>query len=251
MGHDPRSPNLPKIADAIPASGNEPGGAARIFADSSLRKVYLPWGQTLRMCWASVRNRKGRFLLVLLGISVVVAFAMASFGYHQIIEGLSQSTDVHTQAVLERAGVYARDTAAVSEQAQRNAWLMGLSILLCLFGIANTMLMSVTERMGEIGTLKCLGALDRYVVRLILIESIFLGLAGSLLGVAAGYALALLQTIWTLEASLLSFSVCLRPLLSGGPAAIAFGTGLTIVAALYPTFVAARMQPVEAMRVEV
>ena len=48
------------------------------------------------------------------------------------------------------------------------------------------MLMAVTERFQEIGTMKCLGALDRFVVRLFLLESGFQGLAGALIGALIG-----------------------------------------------------------------
>ena len=51
----------------------------------------------------------------------------------------------------------------------------------------------MTERIGEIGTLKCLGALNKFVVRLILIESLFIGLLASILGAVVGYLLAVLQ----------------------------------------------------------
>jgi putative ABC transport system permease protein len=179
-----------------------------------------------------------------------VAFLVSSFATDRILDGLSRSDDVHTQAVLERAGVFARGTPAALVRADRSRWLMILSGLLCFFGITNTILMSVNERVGEIGTLKCLGALDRFVVRLILIESAFVGLTASIAGTAAGYLLAVLQVMWTVEASVLSPRVCLEPLWIGAPTAVMAGTILTLLAALYPTYVAARMAPAEAMRAE-
>ena len=57
-----------------------------------------------------------------------------------------------------------------------------MSLLVCFVGITNSMLMSVTERYKEIGTLKCLGALDNFIVKLFLIESGLLGFFGSLGG---------------------------------------------------------------------
>ena len=53
------------------------------------------------------------------------------------------------------------------------------------------MLMSVTERFREIGTMKCLGALDTFIVKLFLLESTFQGLAGTSAGIVIGFALTL------------------------------------------------------------
>jgi ABC-type lipoprotein release transport system permease subunit len=59
------------------------------------------------------------------------------------------------------------------------------------------MLMSVTERFREIGTMKCLGALDGFIVKLFLLESLFQGAVGTTLGVLLGllvsFAMALLS----------------------------------------------------------
>ncbi len=221
------------------------------FFNGMSQRVQLPWRESLRMCWSSVRNRVGRFGLIFLGISVVVAFLMSTYCFHAILAALSQSDDVHTIAVLERAGIFANDPAAAQKQTERKSLLMTLSCLLCFFGIVNTMLMSVTERTNEIGTLKCLGALDRFIVRLILIESLFIGFLGSLMGAAAGFALTMLQIGATFEFALLRFETWIGPLGRGLPMAVALGTLLTVLAAIYPTWVAARMEPVDAMRQEV
>ena len=61
-----------------------------------------------------------------------------------------------------------------------------MSLLVCGVGITNSMLMSVTERFREIGTMKCLGALDGFIVRLYLIESALMGVIGSFAGALAG-----------------------------------------------------------------
>jgi ABC-type lipoprotein release transport system permease subunit len=225
----------------------------RVFEDgqtAASRRITLPWRLTVQICWLNVRNRMGRFAMVFAGIAVVVAFLMSSLTYHRLVSGLLQQDDVHVRAVLERAGLFADAPDLIQAHADRQLWLMILSGVLCLVGIANTMLMSVTERIREIGTLKCLGALDRFVVRLFLLESVFVGLIGSLCGAVLGYAFTLLQVGLVLEFSLLSPAFCLQALLQA-PVAVGAGTVLTVLAAIYPTRVAARMKPVDAMRVEV
>ncbi len=203
------------------------------------------------MCWASVRNRIGRSALTFLGIAVVAAFFMSSFSYQTILSGLMRRQDVHTQAVLEQAGVFTHDAESIKRQRDQRIWLLALSAIVCLTGITNTILMSVTERVREIGTLKCLGALDRFIVRLFLVENLFLGTLGSLTGALVGYLLSLLQIGMSFEFSLLTLGGAMQALLLGLPIAAGAGTGLTVLAAIYPTYVAAKMKPVDAMRVEV
>ncbi|MBT3375113.1 MAG: FtsX-like permease family protein [Lentisphaerae bacterium] len=213
--------------------------------------VVLPWRRTLEVCWANIRHRMGRCLLTFVCIAVVVAFFASSMTYQVIVSDLMASEDIHTQAVLEKAGVFTHDKASLKRQRDQQIWLMSLSAFLCLVGITNTILMSVTERYREIGTLKCLGALDSFVVRLFLVESIFVGVLASASGAVVGFGLGILQVGAVLEFSLLGLSSCARGFGIGVGEAIGLGTILTTLAAVYPTYVAAKMKPVEAMRVEV
>ena len=226
----------------------------RIFADDGdveSRGVVLPWKRTFHMCWSNVLHRLGRSILSFACITVVIAFFSSSVAYQDILAELSASDDVHTCAVLERAGVVTHDAEQLARQRDQRVWLMSLSGFLCLVGITNTILMSVTERFREIGTLKCLGALDSFIIRLFLIESAFIGLLGSLTGSLLGYLLALLQVGAVLEFSLLTWGNAFGALAASLPIALGAGTVLTIVAAVYPTYVAARMKPTDAMRVEI
>lgn len=231
----------------------DPTHSRRIFDDGRTadRFVVLPWKKTLKMCWSNVLHRLGRSLLSLVCITVVVAFFTTSMTYQRILSDLTATDDVHTQAVLEKAGVFTGDVDAAARQRDQRIWLMALSGFLCLVGITNTILMSVTERFREIGTLKCLGALDRFIIRLFLVESAFLGLVGSLVGGLLGYLLAIFQVGVVLEFSVLRAGSALAALATRLPIAVGLGTALTIMAAIYPTYVAAKMKPVDAMRTEV
>lgn len=184
-------------------------------------------------------------------IAVVVAFFASSMIYQSFVAQSMASADVHVQAVLERAGVFVNDADAMVRQRDQRIWLMTLSAVLCLVSITNTILMSVTERIREIGTLKCLGALDVFVVRLFLIENAFIGALASALGALAGCFLAIAQFGAVFEFDLLSWALCVGAVPPGAIKAIALGTGLALMASLYPTYVASRMRPVDAMRVEV
>ncbi len=224
----------------------------RLFSeDPSQRKLSLPWGRTVEMCWRNLKNRRGRFLLVFLSIAVVVAFFVSTLSYHRLLEELRGRDDVHTRAVLERGGVLSHNPEADRKHRDQMVWLLVLSGMLCFVGVMNTMYMSVTERYREIGTLKCLGALDSFVVRLFLLESVFIGAVGSALGALGGFLLTLFQIGVTLEFGLIGVGHVMRTLAQTAPPAFAGGTALTVLAAIYPTIAAARMKPVDAMRVEV
>jgi hypothetical protein len=128
-------------------------------------------------------------------------------------------------------------------------WLLALALLVAFVGILNAMLMSVTERFREIGTMKCLGALDSFIIKLFLLESLFQGTVGTIIGVIVGLGLSVLASASNYGSYTWnnfpyakigqSFGVCLL-----------VGIGLTVAGAVYPAWQAARMQPIEAMRVE-
>jgi ABC-type antimicrobial peptide transport system permease subunit len=98
--------------------------------------------------------------------------------------------------------------------------------------------------------MKCLGALDGFIVKLFLIESLMHGLVGSAIGATIG------ATVSLLSASITYGAVAWREirfshLAADVASAILIGTSLAVVGALYPAWQAARMQPIEAMRSEV
>ena len=132
----------------------------------------------------------------------------------------------------------------------RSQWLVVLSFLVCMVGVANAMLMSVTERFTEIATMKCLGALDRFVMSMFVLEALIQGAAGGAVGLLLGIALALVRGLFEFGS--------LLALASGATATVALATmvslGATMIlaalSAVGPAYVAARLSPMEAMRVE-
>ncbi|MCD6364917.1 MAG: ABC transporter permease, partial [Planctomycetes bacterium] len=131
----------------------------------------------------------------------------------------------------------------------RTLWLIGVSFLVCIVGITNAMLMSVTDRFREIATMKCLGATDGFIMINFVLESCIQGTAGGVLGVILGLVLGVLRSAtnygWI---SLVNF-----PLASAFTVAlwaIVAGVVISAMAAVYPAWVAARLAPMEAMRIE-
>jgi len=134
-------------------------------------------------------------------------------------------------------------------------WVLGfvalVLFLLVATGIVNTMLMSVYERVREIGTMLAVGVRRRQVMMLFLWEALGLGFLGSFVGVSLGVALI----GW-----LGHRGITIRPPNSDASTmfphvsatflglVVAFGLIGTIVSALYPSRKAAKLRPVEALR---
>ncbi len=132
---------------------------------------------------------------------------------------------------------------------KRMTWLVLVSLLVCAVGISNAMLMSVTERFREIATLKCLGALDGFIMSLFVIEACMLGLVGGLLGALAGSMIGFGRMLG-LFGGMLFTAFPFGPWGVALLLAVAVGAILAALAGVYPSYMAARLAPMEAMRIE-
>ena len=109
-----------------------------------------------------------------------------------------------------------------------------MALLVCFVGIMNSMLMSVTERFKEIGTMKCLGALDRFIVTLFFIEAGLMGLIASAAGLVSGLVYhriraCVFQRTERVRTARSGYGTLIQMLQSMG-----IGLGITLVAAIPP-----------------
>jgi hypothetical protein len=132
---------------------------------------------------------------------------------------------------------------------QRMSWLLFVSMLVCAIGICNAMLMTVTERFREIATLKCLGALHTFIMVMFLLESCLMGVVGGLAGGLLGILLGSGRMVYAFGVSSLQ-SIPVMDLITSMLTALLVGILLAAIAAVYPALKAARLAPMEAMRVE-
>ena len=137
------------------------------------------------------------------------------------------------------------------QERYRMVWIVIVSLLITVGGISNAMLMSVTERFREIATMKCLGALSGFVVKIFLIESSLMGLAGGVAGCLVGVLFPMAAYGYTFGFGRVLSAVQYGQL--GVYAVVCAGTGmvLAMVAGIYPARVAAKMVPAAALRSQV
>jgi len=212
------------------------------------KQAQLPFLNAVEIAWKNIRVRLARSLLVTSGIILALAFLTYILCFDAVQRSIETNADVQTVEQLRNQN---KLTDLSDQEARAQTWwLVGLALLVSFVGILNAMLLSVTERFKEIGTMKCLGALDRLVVQLFLLESIFQGIVGAAVGITIGLALVLVEGAVTFGGILWRFFPVALTLALVDLCFLA-GIALTVVGALYPAWRAARMQPVDAMRSEI
>lgn len=236
----------------------------RLLEQLSREKAALPTRTLFTLVLGGLRVRLMRSAVTVVSIILAIAF----FTYAGLNTQLYHNTAMGVQAIEQRMAsdetgdLQQRATelrrlmsdAGISVQATlegetADVWLIVMALLTCAVGIANAMLMSVTERFREIGTMKCLGAPDGLVVKLFLLESSFLGVIGAVLGIVLGVTVALLGAVLQFG----GFGLTYFPTLDASRViigSVAAGMMLAVIGAVYPAAVAARMNPVDALRVE-
>jgi putative ABC transport system permease protein len=123
--------------------------------------------------------------------------------------------------------------------------LLGLAVVVSLFGIINTLVLSVFERTRELGMLRAIGMSRRQIRRMIRHESIITSLIGATMGIALGLFLAILMTT-ALAGQGLRFALPVGSLAAFVIVAIAAGS----LAAILPARRAARLDPLTALQYE-
>lgn len=206
----------------------------------------VPWSIALSVSWGSLKRRIFRSLITMTGVILAIAFLSYMLINDNITKALIEANLTPLNILLQKAGV---DIFAQAGTDRRMMLLIGLSLLTCLVGIINSMLMSVTERVKEIGTMKCLGALNTFILKTYFIEASLQGIIGTLVGMVLGLIVALLVAMRSYHGYVLEcfpFAEITRALV----VSFVVGTAISIVAAIAPAQWAATKEPVEAMRLE-
>jgi len=207
----------------------------------------FPISQAFLFALQGIRLRLGRMLLVLAGVAVAIAFT-----------NVLLTSDALIKAAAEKVAGPTEGQAL--QPIFRWLW-MGVALLICTIGTLNAIVMSVTERIKEIGTLKCLGSRNIHIVEIFLFESVLLGIVGGVAGGLLGYGGALLNFVATVGADHLTTAIAFHAkanvlglevnvllciLVCAGLSA-----GLSLLASVIPVLMAAKVEPAAAMRYEV
>ena len=217
------------------------------------RQVVLPILKSIEIAYKSIRARLLRSLITTITLILAVAFLSFTQVTIDIANGLLLSGDPKLMQALSAAGHDIGDGESQKQMGIENSakqrWIVGLSLLVCIVGIVNAQLMAVTERFREIGTMKCLGALDHFIVRLFLLEALIQGLIGALTGALLGVLAAMGNSFFHYGQAVLAY-LPIKAIGVSLVSAVITGSILSLIGVIYPVIVAARMQPVDAMRVD-
>ena len=194
-------------------------------------QVHFSLGDATRLGYDQIKRRWGRALINIASIALGLSFyasLILSDTFYNTYEGLGG--------------------AQLSVESYQY-WLVGVALVVSVVGITNAMLIAVYERYKEIGTMKCLGALDRHIILLFMVESSFQGLAGGVLGFILGLAAAVVSTGFSTGFDIALKVPALRMLtLFAGSVLLALA--LSMMATIYPAWRASKLRPVEALRYE-
>jgi len=168
--------------------------------------------------------------------------------------------EVIEETLDERNGVSGLTTAIAAESVLDQVGMVflivqGVVVSIALIalvvggiGIINIMLMSVAERTREIGIMKAIGATNKDVLSMFLMEAAAISLTGGLLGVLAGVAISAVASTFISGFIIADMPLVVRPAVLAGALIMALLTG--IISGIYPARRAAAMRPIEALRYE-
>jgi putative ABC transport system permease protein len=164
-------------------------------------------------------------------------------------------TDANTQALEAALADFPNAKAQTREEFKDNQIsflnniinilyvLLALSVVVSLFGIVNTLVLTVFERTRELGMLRAIGMTRRQTRRMIRYESVITALIGAALGIVLGIVFAGLL-VWRID--FIDFAVPVGQVIVFAIAAVIVG----IIAAIFPARRAARLNPLQALQYE-
>ena len=203
--------------------------------------ILMPWTTLVRRINGSQSDAVGSMMVSARSANLVGA------AQREVTSLLKQR---HRQSASSEPDFQIRNLAemqnAAQEQTNTVAWLLksvaAISLLVGAIGIANVMLVSVTERTREIGIRMAVGGRGKDILFQFLTEAVVLAIVGGLLGLGLGVGVAKYAAIQAQWPTLLSPVAMTGTMLLAGVAGV--------LAGFYPALRASRLDPIEALRFE-
>jgi len=200
--------------------------------DAAVGEVKFSLKEAFYLSLEQFKLRFGKMLLAMATVTLSIIFVVTFSVYSYFFQNLSGEIGLERQTLSQWY------------------YFVILAMVVAIVSISNSLLMSVMERTKEIGTLKCLGALDSHILLLFLIEASLIGLVGGIVG----FLLGMIASFASLYAQFgdLAFFIFSNAYqtLNWFWMAMATSVFLCIVASLYPARRAANLRPAEALRYE-
>ncbi len=157
----------------------------------------------------------------------------------QIVNPDNSKFDYRSQDMLEQAQQLQKMSESTNTQL---IWIASISLLVGGIGVMNIMLVSVTERTGEIGLKKAIGAKKKQILLQFLTESAVLTSLGGIIGVISGIIMAqLVSSVMQIPVSISVPAIAI---------AVVFSTLIGVVFGMLPAVQASNLNPIEALRRE-
>lgn len=202
------------------------------MATQAEKRITFGLQDAFRLGYHNVRRRFGREVLVLAAIALgITFFSTLSF--------MDSFYRIYTQA----------EGGSLQVESYQY-WLVLVSLGVCVVSITNATIISVYERYREIGTMKCIGALDQHILKLFLVESFIVALLGGMVGYVLGFVASVVSVMFSVGVGVVfkaPFPVYATLFLQ----TVSLSLVLSMVATVYPAYRAAKLNPVEALRYEI
>ena len=184
-------------------------------------------------------------------ISAIYAQAYGTSAVDEVAAGIQQELDdkygEKVFSVMSTSTLAGQVTAITGALSLALGGIAGIALLVAGIGIANTMYMSTLERTREIGIMKAVGATNRNIMEIFLVEAAMIGLIGGVVGVTAGTGMS-----YVLGLLLKSYGAGLKALVTPQLAALGIGFSVFVgtLSGFLPARKASRLNPIDALRYE-